>query len=125
MVVDLAAGDDRRPLIQQPREGADQPGLALAAPAEQDDVVPGEQRPLQVRQHSLVKADDAGKPFLSRAHPREQVLSDLLLDGSIEVAARLQVAERRRTAIRSACVEFLAAVHPSKAMSRAGVMFGP
>ena len=93
VVVDLAAGDDRRPLVEQPADGADQPGLALAALAEQDDVVPGEQRPLDVRQHGLVEADDAGKPVLPGAHPREQVLSDLLLDGAVDVAARLQLAQ--------------------------------
>ena len=45
---------------------ADQPGLALAALAEQDDVVPGEQRPLEVGQHGLVEPDDAGEARLAR-----------------------------------------------------------
>ena len=47
MVVDLAAGDDRRPLVQQADQRADQPGLALAALAEQDDVVAGEDAPVR------------------------------------------------------------------------------
>ena len=80
--------------------------------------MPGEQRALDVGQHSLVEADDAGKPVLPGAHAREQVLSDLLLDGAVDVAARLQVAQRGWPAVRSACVEFLAAVlHPSDTMS--------
>ena len=48
VVVDLAAGDDGRPLVEQPAEGADQPRLPLAALPEQDDVVPGEQGALDV-----------------------------------------------------------------------------
>jgi hypothetical protein len=118
MVVDLAAGDDRRPFVEQPHEGADQPRLPLAALPEQDDVVSGEQRALDVGEHRLVEADDAGKPVLPGAHPRQEVLSDLLLDGAVGVAARLQAAQGGRPAVRSACAEFLAAVlHSSDTMS--------
>ena len=39
VVVDLAAVDDGRPLVEQRHQGADQPGLALAALAEQHHVV--------------------------------------------------------------------------------------
>ena len=62
----LGAGDDRRPLVEQADDRADQPGLALAALAEQDDVVPGEQGALEVGQHGLVEADDAGEPVVAR-----------------------------------------------------------
>ena len=119
VVVDLAAGDHRGPLVEQAADRADQPGLALAALAQQDDVVPGEQGALHVRQHGLVEADDAGEPILPGAHPRQQVLSDLLLDRAIDVAARLQLAQCGRPAVRSACVGMIAALlHPSDTMSR-------
>ena len=57
--------------------------------------MPGEQGALDVRQHGLVEADDAGEPVLARAHPGEQVLSDLLLDGPVDVAARPELADGR------------------------------
>jgi hypothetical protein len=118
MVVDLTARDDGRPLVKELAEGADQPRLTLAALPEQDDVVPGDQRALDVGEHSLVEADDAREPVLPRAHAREQVLSDLLLDGAVEVAARLQVAQGGRPAVRSACAEVLTTVlHASQTMS--------
>src|SRR5262249_59863178 len=111
-------GDDGRPLVEQLAEGADQPRLSLAALPEQDYVMPREQRSLQVGKHSLVEADDAREPVLPCAHPREQVLSDLLLDGAIEVTARLQAAQCGRPAVRSAFVEFLTAVlHAFQTMS--------
>ena len=78
VLVDLAAGDDRRPLVEQPDQGADQPGLALAALAEQHEVVPGEQGALELGQHGVVEADDAGEGGLARAQPGEQVVADLL-----------------------------------------------
>ncbi len=40
--------DHRRPLVEQADQGAQQPGLALAALAEQHDVVAGEQGPLEL-----------------------------------------------------------------------------
>ena len=93
VVVDLAARDDRRPLVEQPGEGADQPGLALAALAEQDDVVPGEQGPLELGQDGLAEPDDAGEGVLARPHPGEQVVPDLFLDAAVRVAAGAQLAE--------------------------------
>jgi len=111
VVVDLASGDGRRPLVEQPYQGPDQPRLSLAAFAEQDDVVPGHERPLDVRQHGLVESDDARKPVLPGPHSREQVLSYLLLDGSLDVAAGTKLAEggrRGRAGAPSACAGLLA-----------------
>ena len=48
VLVELAADEDRRPLVEQADEGADQAGLALAALAEQDEVVAGDERPLDL-----------------------------------------------------------------------------
>ena len=44
VVVDLAAGDDRHPLVEQADEPADDARLRLAALTEEDHVVTGEQR---------------------------------------------------------------------------------
>src|SRR5262249_14956995 len=87
VVVYLAALDGRGPVVEQPGHRADQPGLPLAALAEQDDVVPGDERALDVRQDTLVEPDDAGKPVLPGPHPREQGLSYFLLDASVDVPA--------------------------------------
>ncbi len=59
MVVDLATGDNRGPLVEQAEQRADQPGLALTAFAEQDEVVSGEQRALDLGDDGVVEADDA------------------------------------------------------------------
>src|ERR1017187_3272790 len=80
MVVDLAAGDHRRPLVEQAGQGADQPGLALAALAEQDNVVTGDQRPLQVREYGIAESEDAGKRIAAGPQPGQQVLPYLVLD---------------------------------------------
>ena len=96
VVVDLAAGDDGDPLVEQPDQGAHQPGLALAALAEQHQVVAGEQGALELGQDGVVEADDAGEGRLARAQPVEQVLADLLLDGARGVAGVAQLAQRRR-----------------------------
>jgi hypothetical protein len=94
MVVDLAALDDRSPLIKQPAEGADQPGLTLAALPEQDEVVPGDQGALQVRQHGLPEPHDAGEGVLPGSHLGEQVLPYLVLDAAVLVTARAQLGHR-------------------------------
>ena len=91
MVVDLAARDGRRPLVEQPGQGADQPGLTLAALAEQDDVVPGDQGTLEVGQDGLAEPDDAGEGILARPHHGEQVVPDLFLDAAVRVAAGAQL----------------------------------
>ena len=65
VVVDLAARDLRTPLVEQADQGAHQAGLALAALAEQHQVVAGQQRGLQLGQDGVVEADDAGKGGLA------------------------------------------------------------
>jgi hypothetical protein len=57
--------------------------------------VPGEERPLQLRDHGLVEPDDPGKSLLARAHPGQQVAPDLVLDGLVTVPAGPQFAHRR------------------------------
>ena len=80
VLVELAADEDRRPLVEQADERADQPGLALAALAEQDQVVAGDQRPLDLGHDGVLEADHAGQAGLAAAEPGEQVGAELGLD---------------------------------------------
>ena len=73
MIVDLAALDDGRPLIQQAGQRPDQPRLALSALAQKDDIVPGDDGALQMGQHRLAETYDAGERVLSGAKALEQV----------------------------------------------------
>ena len=93
VVVDLAARDGRGPLVEQPGQRADQPRLTLAAFPEQDDVVPGDQRALEVRQDGLAEPDDAGERILPGPHHGEQVLPDLFLNAAVFVPAGAQLTE--------------------------------
>ena len=66
VVAEIGAGDDRRPLVEHPDHGAQQPGLALAALAEQDDVVPGDQRAFELRDDRGVEAVQSRPRVLTR-----------------------------------------------------------
>ena len=93
VLVELGAGDHRGPLVEQLDQRADQPGLALAALAEQHHVVAGQDRPLDLGQHRVVVADDAGEARLTGAHPGQQVVAQLLLDRAVDVAGGAQLAD--------------------------------
>ena len=93
VVVDLAALDGRAPLVEQHGQGADQPRLTLAPLAEQDRVVPGQHGPLDVRQHGLAEADDAGEAVFARAHPGQQVAAQFVFDGLVPVPGGAQFAQ--------------------------------
>ena len=67
-----------RPLVEQADQRAQQPGLALAALAEQHDVVAGEQRPLDLRDDRVGEAVQARPRVLAGAQAGEQVVADLL-----------------------------------------------
>ena len=67
VVVDLAAGDDRHPLVEQADERADDARLRLAALAEEDHVVAGEQRVRELREDGVVVTDDAVDERLARS----------------------------------------------------------
>ncbi len=95
VVVDLATGDDGRPLVQQADERADEAGLALAALAEQHDVVAGEQRALDLGDHRVVEADDAGQGRLAGAEPANEVLADLGLHAAVHVPGGAKVTQSR------------------------------
>ena len=78
VVADLAARDDGAPLVEQPAEGAHEAGLALPSLSEQHEVVAGEQRRLELRQHRLVEADHAREGVVAGAEPGQQVVAELL-----------------------------------------------
>ena len=54
VVVDLAAGDDRHPLVEQLGEPPDHAGLGLPALAQEDHVVTGDQRVLELREDGVL-----------------------------------------------------------------------
>ena len=80
VVVDLAAGDDRHPLVEQTDERAHDARLRLAALAEEDDVVAGEQRVGELRDDGVVVTDHAvDERFALREHAHG-VGTELFLD---------------------------------------------
>ena len=79
VVVDLAAGDDRRPLVEQLHQRADDAGLGLAPLAEEDDVVPGQEGVLQLGKDGLVVAQQPGDDRLPGGHAGHGVRPHLLL----------------------------------------------
>ena len=80
VVVDLAAGHDRHRVVEQRDERAQNPRLRLAAQAEQDEVVPRQERVDDLRHDGVFVADDAGEQRSALAEPVEQVLAHFVLD---------------------------------------------
>ena len=93
VLAELGARDDRGPLVEQADERAQQPGLALAALAEQHDVVAREQGPLQLGEHGALEADDARPRVAPRLQRGDQVVADLVLDATLDVAGRAERAQ--------------------------------
>src|SRR5207248_4094644 len=91
---ELGALDDRRPFVEQAGQGAQQAGLALPALAEQDDVVPGEQRALELGQYGAREADDPGPGVITGTEGGQQVLVDLPRDRSRLVPGRAKLPGR-------------------------------
>ena len=94
VLAELGALDHRRPLVEQPDQGAQQPGLALAALAEQHDVVAGDQGALELRD------DGAARSRAGRATgrgPRASAASRLSRISCAQVSVRRG---RRRAARR-------------------------
>ena len=93
VLAELGAGDHRRPLVEQPDQGAQQPGLALAALAEQHDVVAGDQRPLELRDDGVLEAVQPGPRVAALAQRGEQVVADLGAQRLLDVAGRAELAD--------------------------------
>ena len=78
------------------RRRADDAALPLPALAEEDHVVPGEQRVLDLGDDGVVVADDARQQALTARQARERVATHLLAHGTDLVAGCLQLAEGAR-----------------------------
>jgi uncharacterized repeat protein (TIGR01451 family) len=86
LLAQLGPADDRRPLVEQADQRAQQPGLTLTALAEQNEVVAGDERPLHLRQDSVLEAQDARPDIVTFGQRGEEVLPQFLLDSSFTVA---------------------------------------
>ena len=100
IVVDLAARNDRDLGVEQIGERPQDPALRLAAQAEQDEVVPRQNRVHDLRHDGVVVADDARKDRLAAAQALDQVVADFVLDAAPRGCGRMR---RRREAGRG-CV---------------------
>ena len=94
VVVDLAAGDDRHPLVEQAGQRADHARLGLAALAEEDDVVAGEEGVLELRQDGLLVAEHALEQRLASGDAGDGVGPDLLLDRARHPPGLSELADR-------------------------------
>src|SRR4029453_12081942 len=70
--------DDRHPLVEQSGQRANDASLGLTALAEEDDVVPGEQRVLELRHHGVLVAEHAMEEWLSGGDLAHCVAANLL-----------------------------------------------
>ena len=77
VVVDLASGDRRDGVVEQRDERADEPGLGLAALAEQHHVLAGEDRVLDLRDDRIVVAADPAEQLLVVAQLADEVAAKL------------------------------------------------
>jgi hypothetical protein len=92
VVVDLAAGHRRDPVVQQRGQAAQQPALGLAAQAQQDQVVSREDRVHDLRHHRVLVPQHAGEQRLPACELAAQVLAHLVLHAA--GAVRRVTAER-------------------------------
>jgi hypothetical protein len=89
VVVNLAAGHDRNLFVEQVDQAAKNPALGLAAQAEQDEIVPRQNRVHQLRDDGLLVADDPWKERLAGLQLPNEIVPHLLLDGSQACAGLL------------------------------------
>ena len=81
VVVHLAPGDDRDPLIEQTGQLAEDSALGLAPEAQQDEVMPGEQGVHDLGEDGVFVAHDSRERAVARLQPGEQVAPDLVANG--------------------------------------------
>ena len=94
IVVNLASRNDGNRVIEKFGQRAKDAALRLAAQAEEDEVVPGQNRVDDLRDDGLFVSDDAGKERGLRAEPCDQVLPDLVLHWPALDAARGDVVSK-------------------------------
>lgn len=73
---ELRSVDDRRPFVEQPDHRAQQPGLALPALAEQNNVVTRDQGPLELRDDRGLEAVQTRPRIASLPEGGEQIAPD-------------------------------------------------
>ena len=81
VVVQLAAGDDWDGVVEQADQRPREPGLGLAALAQEDDVLAGEDGVLDRRDDRVVVADDAREDRLLRGQPASRLARSSSLTG--------------------------------------------
>jgi hypothetical protein len=95
VVVDLAAGHDRHPLVEQSDQRPDHAGLGLSPLAQQDDVVAGEDGVLDLREDGVLIAHHPLDDGLARRDAGQGVATHLVLDGDRSPTRRPELAQGR------------------------------
>ena len=95
IVVDLAARDDGHPFVEKIGEAADHARLGLTPFAEEDHVVTGEQRVLELRHDGLLVTEHAREQRLPGRDALHGVETDLFFDGTRHPPGCPQFANRR------------------------------
>ncbi len=88
VVVDFASRDDRNGLVQQRRQGAENPRLCLTTQAEQDEIVPGQYRVDDLRDDGFFVADDPRKQWFPLTELGNQILAHFVLHTSWTIRPR-------------------------------------
>ena len=79
--MNLTTRDNGQLFVEQPGQRSEQPAFCLAAQAEQDEIVTGQDGVDDLRDNRFIVTDDAREewcPGLLVAHPRYEVLADLI-----------------------------------------------
>ena len=93
MLAEFRALDDRRPLVEQADQCAQNARFALAAFAEHDHVVARDQRTLELRYDRRLEPDDSRPRVVALAKRGEQVVADLVTHTALHMAAGTQLAD--------------------------------
>src|SRR5450759_3603878 len=96
-LVQLGARDHRNLLVEETYERTQEARLRLSTQAEEDNVVPRQNRVLERGQDRLLVAEDAGEDVLAALQLLDEVVAHLVLDGLRLVAFRDQLSQGRRT----------------------------
>ena len=86
VLAEFGAGDHWRPLIKQIGQRAQQSGLALSAFAEKHEIVSGDQRTLELRQHGVFESEDAGPDVVAGSQRFQEVFPNLVFDAALGMA---------------------------------------
>jgi hypothetical protein len=80
IVVDLAASDDRHPLIKQTHQGANHPGFGLATLAKEHHVVAGDESILKLRHNCVLVAKNTCEQGFTSSNPDNRISTDFLFN---------------------------------------------